>query len=97
MVLFTLGCKGTAGLYSRRAVAITEFESSIFDVKLRGIRPYVSCEDRFLGCASEVEIVYVGDSTTHPVTKRHHKRTPSQASSPARGTLQTPIRWHPFC
>jgi len=27
-------------------------------------------------CDSEVEIVHVGDSTTHPVTKRRQKRTP---------------------
>jgi len=26
---------------------------------------------RLLRCESEVEIVHVGDSTTHPVTKRH--------------------------
>jgi len=25
------------------------------------------------------------------------RKNPSQASSPARGTLQTPIRWHPIC
>jgi len=39
--------------------------------------------------------VLITTTTKRPLTRAI--RTPSQASSPTRGTLQTPNRWHPVC